>query len=135
MTLINGNHIASVGVRLMDDQHGILMDVLNELQQAVVSGAQREHINEILDRLVGFTRMHFASEESLMEKINFPGLSVHQLEHQRWADQIVVESNKLRHGKVSNITHLLEFLRHGYMQHIEEHDQKYGRWLNEHGVQ
>jgi len=36
----------------MDDQHGILMDAMNELRLAVVHGCGREQVSELLDRLI-----------------------------------------------------------------------------------
>jgi len=119
----------------MDDQHSILIDVLNELQRALVTGAHREQVNEVLDRLVGFTRMHFASEESLMEKLQFPGTMLHRTEHQRVTERILTETRKLRSGEAVEVAQLLEFLRHCYSQQIEGPDQEYGVWMNEHGVQ
>ena len=55
MSLITRNHACTVGVRAMDDQHGILMDTTNELRLAVVHGAGREQISELLDRMIEFT--------------------------------------------------------------------------------
>ena len=51
VTLLTWNHSCTVGVRAMDDQHGILMDAMNELRQAVVHGCGREQVSELLDRL------------------------------------------------------------------------------------
>ena len=46
----------------MDDQHGILMDTMNELRLAMSHGSTREQMNELLNRLIEFMRMHFWSE-------------------------------------------------------------------------
>jgi len=72
VALLSLNHAGTVGVRAMDDQHGILMDTMNELRLAVVRGECREQISEVLDRLIEFTRMHFSSEEQLLERYIFP---------------------------------------------------------------
>ncbi len=57
----------------MDDQHGILMDAINALRLALVRGAGQEKISELLDEFLEFTRMHFWSEEQLMERTGFAG--------------------------------------------------------------
>ena len=36
----------------MDDQHGILMDTMNELSLALVHGCGPEQVSEHLDRLI-----------------------------------------------------------------------------------
>ena len=83
MTLLTWNHTCSVGVRAMDDQHGILMDTINELQVALARGCNQELVTAQLEQLVDFTGMHFWSEEKLMElKANGYTLStsIHRIE-------------------------------------------------------
>jgi hemerythrin len=63
----------------MDDQHGILMDTMNELRLAAVRGSSWEQVSELLNRLIQFTRMHFGGEEQLMEQHVFPGLAEHRI--------------------------------------------------------
>jgi len=134
VTLLSLNHAGSVGVRAMDDQHGILMDTMNELRMAVVHGECREQINEVLDRLIEFTRMHFSSEELLMERNIFPGLAAHRSEHQRMMAQILHSSHRVQHGEQMQMRPLLCMLRESFTEHIESMDLEYGPWLNEHGV-
>jgi hemerythrin len=118
----------------MDDQHGILMDTMNELRLAAVRGSGREQVSEVLDRLIEFTRMHFWSEEQLMEQYGFPGLAEHRGEHQRMLAQILQSSHRVQHGEKMQMRPLLGFLRDSYAEHIEGMDQEYGPWLNKQGV-
>jgi hemerythrin-like metal-binding protein len=128
------HHSSSVDVRAMDDQHGILMDTLNELRLAVVRGLDRQEVLETLDRLIQFTRMHFWSEEQLMEKYQFPGLAEHRIEHQRLLSQIQESASKMQHAETMHMRPLLGFLRDGYREHIEGTDKEYGPWLNAQGI-
>ena len=134
MALLSLNHAGTVGVRAMDDQHGILMDTMNELRQAVVHGECREQISEVLDRLIEFTRMHFSSEEQLLERYFYPGLARHRTEHQRILAQILQSSHRVQHGEQMQIRPLLCMLRESYTEHIEGMDLEYGPWLNGRGV-
>ena len=118
----------------MDDQHGILMDTMNELRLAVVRGLGREQVSEVLDRLIEFTRMHFWSEEQLLEQYNFPGIADHRSEHQRLLAQILQSAHRVQHGDKMQMRPLLCFLREAYAEHIEGMDREYGPWLNERGV-
>jgi hemerythrin len=119
----------------MDDQHGILMDALNEMRLAAVRGSSREKVSELLDRLIEFTRMHFAGEEQLMERSGFPGLAEHRAEHQSMLAQMIYSAHRLQYGDGVQLGLLLYSLRDGYTRHIEGPDQQYGPWLNERGVQ
>ena len=134
MALLTGNHACTVGVRAMDDQHGILMDTLNELRLAAVRGSGREQVSEVLDRLIEFTRMHFWSEEQLLEQHGYSGLAEHRAEHQRMLAQILQSSHRVQHGEKMQMRPLLCFLRESYAEHIEGMDHEYGPWLNERGV-
>jgi hemerythrin-like metal-binding protein len=118
----------------MDDQHGILLDTMNELRLAAVRGSGREQISEVLDRLIEFTRMHFWGEEQLLERFGFPSLAGHRLEHQRILAQILQSSHRVQHGERMQMRPLLCFLREAYAEHIEGMDREYGPWLNERGV-
>jgi len=134
VTLLTWKYANMVGVRALDDQHGILMDTMNELRQAVVRGAGREQVSEVLDRLIEFTRMHFATEERLLEQTGFPALAAHRVEHQRVLAQILEAAHRAQHGEEVHMHSLLIFLRDWYVTHIGSLDQEYGPWLNDRGV-
>ncbi|HEY1161021.1 MAG TPA: bacteriohemerythrin [Terracidiphilus sp.] len=134
MTLLTWNHACTVGVRAMDDQHGILMDTMNELRLAVVHGCGREQVSELLDRLLEFTRMHFWSEERLMEQTGFPGLAEHRAQHHSILAQMLQSAHRVQYGEGVELRPMLCSLRDGYIEHIEGLDQQYGPWLNQCGV-
>ncbi|MGD0730417.1 MAG: bacteriohemerythrin [Terracidiphilus sp.] len=134
MTLLTWEHTCAVGVRAMDDQHGILMDTVNELRLALMHGCGREQLSEVLDRLIEFTRMHFWSEEQLMEQTGFPGLDEHRAEHHRMLAEMLQAAHRVQYGESVLMRPLLCSLRNGYMDHIEQLDRKYGPWLNERGI-
>ena len=134
MALATWNRSCNVGVRAMDDQHGILMDTMNELRLALVHGADREQVGALLDRLLEFTRMHFWSEEQLMELTAFPGLAEHRAEHQNFLGKIQDSAHRTQHSDNLQMRPLMGFLRGWYGEHFEGLDQEYGPWLNERGI-
>ena len=58
----------------MDDQHGILMDTLNELRLCSSAGPTHRDVCLQLERLIEFTQMHFHSEEQFLLQQGFPGV-------------------------------------------------------------
>ena len=134
MTLLTWSHACSVGVRAMDDQHGILMDTMNELRLAVLNGRGRERMSELLDRLIEFTRMHYWSEERLLEESGFPGLPAHRAAHHSLLAQMLEAAHRLQYGEGVELGAALDHMRDRYLEHTEGADQEYGPWLNERGV-
>jgi hemerythrin len=118
----------------MDDQHGILMDTMNELRLALVHGADGEQMSELLGRLIEFMRMHFWSEEQLMEQTGFPGLAEHRAEHEKLLAQVRESAHRAQRNECVGMRPLLGFLRDWYVEHIEGMDQEYGPWLNQRGI-
>jgi hemerythrin len=118
----------------MDDQHGILMDTLNELRVQLLRGGDRTKISDQLGRLVEFTEMHFDCEESLLDRYEFPGAEAHRVEHRRLLHEIRQAVEHAEHGHATDLQPLLTFLRSWYMEHVEGLDRQYGDWLNQHGI-
>jgi hemerythrin len=118
----------------MDDQHGILMDTMNELYSALERGRDRKKVDDHLKRLVEFSRLHFVCEEQLLERHGFPGLAEHREAHQRLLRQIKETVERVEHTEGLEAHSLLSFLRTWYSEHIENLDQRYGPWLNERGI-
>ena len=134
MAVLTMSHANSVDVRAMDDQHGILMDALNELRLAVVRGADREEIIELLNRLIHFTRMHFWSEEQLMEQTHYPLLEEHRNAHHRLITELTQRARSIQFGESAQTNHLMSSLRTVYIDHMEQVDRLYGPYLNDLGI-
>lgn len=118
----------------MDDQHGILMDTLNELRRMLVTGADRRQICLQLERLIDFTQMHFQSEEQLLRQQGFPGTEEHHSAHQSLLARLYSALEHLNREETIHFSTVLEFLPAWYQEHVEQLDQPYGTWLNDHGV-
>jgi len=134
VTLLTWNHDCTVGVRAMDDQHSILMDTLNELRLALMRGRGREQVMEIFDRLLEFTRMHFWSEEQLLEQNQYPLLEDHRAAHHKLMTEMVQRARSLQYGESGQTHQLLNHMRDAYLGHMETVDRLYGVYLNDLGI-
>ena len=134
MTFLTWSHECIVGVEAMDDQHGILMDTLNDLRVMLVRGADRRGVCIQLERLIEFTQMHFQSEEQLLRQHGFPGAGEHESDHHNLLGRLYSALEQLNHEDSFPMSSLLEFLPSWYLDHVERQDQPYGAWLNDHGV-
>lgn len=132
--LVTWTHASIVDVQSMDNEHAIIMDVMNELRLALVQGAKRGQANELLNKLIEVTGMHFWNEEQLMERHGFPGLAEHRSEHHRLLAQLAESAHRVQQGEAVHMTDLLCFLHDWFIDHVEALDKLYGLWMNQHGV-
>jgi hemerythrin len=118
----------------MDDQHGILMEALNQLRLSLLRGAKYRDLRLQLQRLVEFTQMHFQCEEQLLRQQGYPGVDEHRKAHQGLLDRLYKALEESNRNEVIHWNSMLEFLPSWYLDHVEQLDQPYGVWLNERGV-
>ena len=128
------NHASVVGVQAMDDQHGILMDSLNELRVQATRGTNREQLHRQLERLVEFTGMHFDCEERLLERHGFPDVDAHRSEHRRMLHLIREAVDRASGGDADDLHSVLNVMRASFAEHVEGLDTRYGGWLNDLGI-
>jgi hemerythrin len=69
------------GYEKVDNQHKQLVAALNNLIEASSGGKGEAEIFKTLDFLTGYTIMHFADEEKLQVKYDYPDYLVHKRYH------------------------------------------------------
>ena len=135
MSSLMWNYSSTVGVQAMDDQHGILMDALNELRVALLKGNDCRTVREMLSRVNELMRMHVESEERLLALHGFPGLEAHRAEHQRLLGRLAQFDIRFEQRQTAQVYELVEYLRKWFTTHTGVAGQKYGPWLQKCGVQ
>jgi len=68
-------------ITLIDQQHQELVSMLNRLNDAVKNNESREDIYRIIDDVIAFTRLHFATEEQLMIESGYTEIEWHKDKH------------------------------------------------------
>ena len=134
MALLTWNEKYSVGVHALDAQHTGLFNVLNDLHAAMMKGEARTLTGPLLKKLVEYTGTHFAAEEQMMARTNYPGLAEHRAQHVELVKQVKGYVERWDRGEITLNLHLLNFLRDWLTNHIQKTDHQFGPWLNEHGV-
>jgi hemerythrin len=134
MAFMNWTDKLSVGVATIDAQHTVLIETLNELHAAMMKGQARAAVGQILRSLLDYTRDHFAAEEAMMEQAKYAALPAHRLIHRDLTKQVEEYVARFEKGDLTLSLHLLVFLSDWLTNHIQGEDQKYGPWMNEHGV-
>lgn len=115
----------SVGIEEIDAQHQVLVDLLNQIHDAIQQRHGVEVTQDIVQRLGEYTRVHFAVEESLMRILHYPDYMRHKEEHEKLIRQLHIFSDKFNTGKASISYELAYFLKTWLTKHIMEVDKRY----------
>jgi hemerythrin len=121
----------SVGVTLMDDQHKELLRETNELYRACREGdvAASERFRAVVKSTVDYVKTHFAQEEQIMAKVNYPQLANHKKEHEVFVQKVLEEVKAFEEGKTFVPNNFVRFLRDWILAHIAMEDKKYGAFI------
>jgi len=123
-----------INIRGVDDDHSILVGLVDELEEAVLAGRGKSIVADILDRLVVYVKLHFAREERLMRAHRYPELEAHCAEHDGFARKVVEYQDDYHQGRAELSGEVLRFLSNWVVSHILGVDQKLGPYLHERGV-
>lgn len=123
----------SINVKKVDTQHEKLVNILNELHQAMLSGKANDILEKILLELINYTVYHFNTEEEFMGKYNYTNKERHTVIHNQLKEKVGLYFNDFKNNKI-NKTELLFFLKEWLYKHILEEDHLLGKFLNEKGI-
>ena len=123
----------SVGIEEIDAQHQVLVDLLNQIHDAIQQRHGAEATQGIIAKLGEYTRVHFAVEESLMRILHYPDYERHKNEHDKLIEQLVDLQGRLNSGKAVSFE-LAHFLKVWLTKHIMESDQRYSSYFLEQGI-
>jgi hemerythrin len=135
MPLMEWNQELSVGVNLLDQDHKKLVQLINDLYDAMKAGHSKDSLGAILDGLVNYTKLHFAHEEQYFAQANYPDSAAHKKEHDDLTKQVLEIQAQYRQGATGALSlKVMNFLRHWLVDHIQGCDKKYGPHLNSKGI-
>ncbi len=123
----------SVGIESIDSQHKKLIAIFNELNAALQDGSSFDKMDVIFSKIVDYTIEHFAYEEELFDKYNYPDTENHKRKHQYIIDEIEVMKKKDPNKSIVSLE-LVTFLRKWLQKHILRSDKAYSAFLIKKGV-
>lgn len=126
MPLIHWTPDFSVGVSSLDTDHKILINLINQLDDAIRAGEAGQTISGVLDALLDYTDYHFAREEALMRACGYPEFDAHVRTHNTLRAQ--VHDIRVRYRRNPESLHgreVLAFLKNWLTAHIVGRDKLY----------
>ncbi|MGM0461425.1 MAG: bacteriohemerythrin [Fibrobacterota bacterium] len=134
MDKIQWNSSFSVGVRLFDQQHQRIIDLINRLIDFHNTGVGSEGISQILEEMSAYAEEHFLLEEKALLKHDYPEFSQHKTEHEAFIKKNVHFCMKAMIDSSAVSEDMLVFMKRWWTHHILESDMKYRSFLTDQNV-
>ena len=129
MVLITQEESLKLGIPTIDSQHETLIGLVNQLHQTMLRGADKKALDALLSQLVESTRNHFAYEEELMSRYNYPEYEDHKSEHERLMQHLADLVERYTSGELLLSFAVVLELKTWAIVHIENADKPLGTYL------
>ncbi len=114
----------NTGIEIIDKQHKALVDYINQLDDARISGHTKEAVAKVIDDLVDYAVSHFAFEESMQEEARYPYLKAHKRVHELFVKRVAEYQERFKQNEdISEELHKLMF--NWLFTHIKHDDADY----------
>ena len=123
----------SVSVMEIDNQHKRLIDLINNLYDAMKMGKGKDVLSVTLDELAAYSVEHFSAEERYMRKYSYDRYTAHKTEHDAFIQKVTEFKQGFEAGKALLSIEVMNFLRDWTVNHIAEVDTRFGAFLNTKG--
>ncbi len=113
-----------VGNNKIDDDHKNLIQIINSIEEMLVSTKNKEDISKALNQLAVYTKEHFSKEEQIMREKGYPAYFHHFKEHHKLRSQLEDIKDKILSelNEPDNYDDLIGLLRHWLLDHVIKED-------------
>jgi diguanylate cyclase (GGDEF)-like protein/hemerythrin-like metal-binding protein/PAS domain S-box-containing protein len=115
------NSVHLVGIGIIDDQHAHLASLIDTLSSMLRDGETHSALHSQLDEIIGFAKVHFATEEEMMIAEQVDSLIPHREAHQRLLEDL--EKLDMPDDKAS-ISLILRYVREWLLRHVDGCDRQ-----------
>jgi len=124
------------GVDILDKQHrrylALLSNYLDKASESVSTPERVLHLAETFNFLRDYAREHFATEESIMEKIAYPDIESHREEHAYFLKHVgrLYEQMKVEGFSAELDREVNYYTAEWFIEHIRFTDVKFVEFIN-----
>jgi hemerythrin len=120
----------NTGIAEIDTQHRQIVDYLNQLNDARLSGSPKK-VKDVIDGIIDYTMSHFAFEEALMEQAEYPFLGPHKSIHETFIKRVEKFQARFKTGE-DIASEFYDILKRWLVNHIQRDDAAYVRKVKAH---
>lgn len=118
-----------LGVKMMDDDHRKLVEMINALVMEINQDAHKDMIIGHLTAIARYATEHFKREETFMAGLNYPGVAVHKAEHERLILEVYELRTRLGSGSVSLTPNIIKYMQGWFIDHIHGPDTELAKYV------
>jgi len=127
MALFIWTNTLSTGNTHLDDEHRMLVELVNTVLECIAQRADNRALSQALDKLGSFTREHFAQEETLMRKLGYGRAQEHGDQHHALLAQMDAVIAQLRADQAIDQMALYNSLTRWVVDHIQQYDRDFAQ--------
>lgn len=134
MGLIQWNDALCLNIAEIDQQHRRLVDMINQLDDAMRQSKGKELLDKILTGLVSYAGSHFRTEERIFDRLGYPETAKHKAEHAAFVKKVSEFKQGFDAGRLGLSMQVMTFLSDWLQHHIKGSDKKYVGFFHQNGV-
>jgi len=124
----------SVKLNTIDDQHKVLIDIIDFLILEQEQGVDRKEVKTLLNAVYKYSVAHFDFEESIMDRLGYGLSDEHKGIHVNFLSTVKLNVDQFQAGKVP-LNDIIELLKGWLIEHILKEDPKYYQIFKAGGVE
>jgi hemerythrin-like metal-binding protein len=134
MALLKWSDELSVGVKALDADHRHLVDVINQLDEAVTAGRGPAVLGDVMSKLRTHVAEHFDREEALLKQTGYPECDEHHQQHHATSVKLAELENLVAEDDQKAASAVLGFLKAWFINHVVGNDLKMRDFFRDKGV-
>lgn len=134
MAVIKWNDKLNTGIRIIDDQHKILVEMINNFYDGINDKSNDELISDLITKMKDYTMVHFSTEEELLRKHGYSDYDNHKKQHDAFVLKVQDLEKRFKDGTIILSFEITKFLKDWLLDHIQGTDMKYAKVLVQKGV-
>ena len=123
-----------LGIKTIDDQHKVLVDLINQVYAEFGSSNNKNVLKRILKELIDYTAYHFGNEEQLFKQINYRQSTEHIEEHRKFVETVMDFKHDFDEGSQVLSFDIVNFLKNWLLDHILKSDKRYVTTFKQLGI-
>ena len=119
-----------IGNPEVDEDHGRLAFLINELTEAVAARRSNKVLCDLLEELLAFAGEHFCREEQLMRRTRYPDFKSHKQQHDALLKDLRLLVRAVESGQRKVDEQTLSWLRGWMAGHVRGPDREFSAFIS-----